>query len=70
MWATIRDESRAAGPAAEGYRAWAEDVGESGGDDPQKALDLVLELIDNRSAGINGKFLWIAGGLQKPLPSW
>jgi len=70
MWSSIRDESQATGPAGDGYRAWAEQVGQSGGDDPQKALDLVLELIDERSAGVNGQFLWIAGGLQTPIPSW
>jgi NAD(P)-dependent dehydrogenase (short-subunit alcohol dehydrogenase family) len=70
MWATIRRESQTAGAAAAPYRAWAEDVANSGGDDPQKAVDLVLELLDDRAAAINGQFLWIADGLQKPLASW
>ncbi len=70
MWAAIRQESQPLGPEADGYRAWAEHVAQTGGDDPQKALDLVLELIDEKSAGVNGQFLWIHGGLQTPLPSW
>ncbi len=70
MWATIRRESQTAGPAAEAYRAWAEDVARNGGDDPQKAVALVLDLLDEDAAAINGQFLWIADGLQKPLPSW
>src|SRR6185312_14266752 len=45
MWATIRDESQTAGPQAAGYRDWAAHVGTSGGDNPQKAVDLVLRLI-------------------------
>ena len=70
MWATIRRESQATGPAGEGYRDWAEHVAQTGGDDPQKTLDLILELLDDKSALVNGQFLWIAGGLQTPLPSW
>ncbi len=70
MWATIRRESQTAGAAGEAYRAWAEDVARSGGDDPQKAVVLVLELLDDRAAAVNGQFLWIADGLQKPIPSW
>lgn len=70
MWATIREESQSAGPEGQAYRDWAAEVGRSGGDDPQKAVDLVLELISDRSAAVNGKFLWIEGGVQKPIPSW
>ncbi|MBI3836379.1 MAG: SDR family oxidoreductase [Planctomycetia bacterium] len=70
MWAAIREESQTAGPVGEGYRAWAEQVGQSGGDDPQKAVDLVLKLLDDKSGAINGQFLWIADGQQKPIPSW
>lgn len=70
MWATIRDESQAAGPEAEGYRSWAAEVGRTGGDDVHKAVDLVLGLISGRFAEVNGKFLWIEGGVQQPIPSW
>lgn len=70
MWAAIRQESQATGPEGDGYRAWAEQVGQTGGDDPQKALELVLDLIDDRSKRINGQFLWIKGGQQTPIASW
>jgi NAD(P)-dependent dehydrogenase (short-subunit alcohol dehydrogenase family) len=70
MWATIRAESQATGPAGEAYRAWADEVGQSGGDDPQQAVDLILKLLDDTSAATNGQFLWIADGMQKPIPSW
>jgi hypothetical protein len=44
------------------------DLGEeTGGDDPQKAADLVLELMGDRAAGVTGRFLWIKDGLQAPL---
>lgn len=69
MWAAIRDESQRGGDVAEPYRAWAADVGESGGDDPQKAVDLVLNLVTQEPSP-NGKFLWIEGGQQTPLPTW
>src|SRR4029079_12072105 len=64
MWADIRDQSAALGPHAEGYRQWVSWVESTGGDDPQKAADLVLKLIGSESAAINGQFLWIEGGLQ------
>lgn len=69
MWAAINDEAAAA-PGAEAYRGWAAAVGQSGGDDPQLAVDLILEIIAGRHANESGKFLWIEGGQQTPLPSW
>lgn len=68
MWATIRDTAESLGPIAEGYRKWAADVGRSGGDDPQKAVDLVLRLVDD--AQTSGQFLWIEEGIQRPILSW
>ena len=71
MWAAIRRESlRSAGTAGDGLRAWVEHVGQSGGDDPQRAVDLILKLLDPASDAINGQFLWIEGGMQTQLPSW
>ena len=70
MWAAIRDESQSLGAEADGYRRWAESVGDSGGDDPQLAVDLVLEIIRNRDPRHTGKFLWIKGGMQTPIESW
>ena len=70
MWAAIRDESQAAGQAGAPYRAWAEGVGNSGGDDPQKAVDLVLKLVADQPDPPNGQFLWIEAGLQTPIASW
>jgi len=71
MWAAIRDESQLAGTAGEPYRAWAENVGLSGGDDPQMAADLVLRIVcESTEEPVNGKFLWIDGGVQIPIASW
>ncbi len=71
MWAEIRDDvARVEGPAGDGYRTWAQWVEATGGDDPQKAADLVLRLMSDRAATINGRFLWIEDGLQAPIPSW
>ena len=55
--------------ACDGVR-WAEWVEATGGDPPSKAAELVLELMSEAAAGINGQFLWIANGLKAPLPSW
>lgn len=70
MWADIRDRSRAMGPEAEAYRKWVDWVDATGGDDPQKAADLVLSLTSQAGVRINGQFLWIADPLQAPIPSW
>jgi NAD(P)-dependent dehydrogenase (short-subunit alcohol dehydrogenase family) len=70
MWAAIRDEAEALGPAGEAYREWVRWVHETGGDDPAKAADLVLHLMSDQAAGVNGQFLWIEDGQQKPIPSW
>jgi NAD(P)-dependent dehydrogenase (short-subunit alcohol dehydrogenase family) len=69
MWAAIRQEAASA-ENAERFREWAADVGEHGGDDPQKALDLIFDLLEGRLAHVSGKFLWIEGGLQQPIASW
>jgi NAD(P)-dependent dehydrogenase (short-subunit alcohol dehydrogenase family) len=69
MWSAI-DSEAAAAPGAEAYRDWAAAVGESGGDDPQRAVDLILEIIAGRYATTSGQFLWIEGGQQTPIGSW
>jgi NAD(P)-dependent dehydrogenase (short-subunit alcohol dehydrogenase family) len=70
MWATIRAEAEKMGADGEAYRQWVGWVEQTGGDDPQKAADLVLRLLSDEAAAINGQFLWIDGGLQAPIPSW
>jgi NAD(P)-dependent dehydrogenase (short-subunit alcohol dehydrogenase family) len=70
MWANIRDEAERLGPLAEGYRKWVQWVGETGGDNPAKAANLVLKLCGDDAANINGEFLWIDNPLQAPIPSW
>lgn len=70
MWAAIRAEAERMGPEAEAYRQWVRWVEQTGGDDPQKTADLVLRLLSDEAAAINGQFLWIDGGLQSPIPSW
>ncbi len=70
MWAEIRDRARLMGPQAGGYLEWVEWVEATGGDDPQKAADLVLRLTGEDGGRINGQFLWIDDPLQAPIPSW
>ena len=70
MWATIRDAANHLGPEAERYREWARWVADTGGDDPEKASDLIEALLGEKSASTNGRFLWIKDGLQSPIPSW
>ncbi len=70
MWADIRDGVEDLGPIAQRYRDWAAWVESTGGDDPQKASDLIEALMSERAKSINGRFLWIKDGLQSPIPSW
>ncbi len=58
------------GPEAEPYRQWAAWVEETGGDPPQKAVDLVLRLTSTPAADRNGEFCWVDDPLQAPIHSW
>jgi NAD(P)-dependent dehydrogenase (short-subunit alcohol dehydrogenase family) len=69
MWASIKSEAAAA-EGAEAFRQWAAAVGDQGGDDPEKALELIHAIIDGKYAETSGQFLWIEGGLQQPIQSW
>ncbi len=66
MFEAIRKSSAAGGDMAN----WINKVEQTGGDDPQKSLSLILDLIKPESDGINGRFLWIKDGLKQPMPSW
>ena len=45
-------------------------IGQTGGDNPQKAVDLVLSIVRDNDPSRTGKFLWIEGGMQTPISSW
>jgi NAD(P)-dependent dehydrogenase (short-subunit alcohol dehydrogenase family) len=70
MWATIKTEAKRLGSVADAYIQWAEWVEKTGGDDPEKAADMVASLMSDEAAEVNGRFLWIKDGLQDPIPSW
>jgi NAD(P)-dependent dehydrogenase (short-subunit alcohol dehydrogenase family) len=70
MWATIKADAERLGSVADAYTQWADWVEKTGGDDPEKAADLVASLMGNEAAGVNGRFLWIKDGLQAPIASW
>jgi hypothetical protein len=70
MWADIRERVAGLGTVAEDYVSWAEWVEETGGDPPQKAVELVLRLTSEAGGDTNGEFCWIDDPLQAPVPSW
>ena len=70
MWQDIRDRVAVMGPEADAYRQWAAWVEETGGDPPDKAVDLVLRLTSDEGADVNGRFCWVDDPLQAPIPSW
>lgn len=70
MWAAIKaDASSRSGPGR-GALDWTDWVEETGGDPPEKAVEVVLSLLSPAGDSINGQFLWIRGGLQQPKPAW
>lgn len=70
MWADISAKADALGEAGADYKSWVNWVEKTGGDDIKKAGALILKLVSNESAGINGRFCWIDKPLQEPIPSW
>ena len=70
MWADIKAKAEALGEVGKDYKAWVDWVDQTGGDDPKKAMDLVLKLVSAESDSVNGRFCWIDQPLQAPIPSW
>jgi len=72
MWRDIRDQvATLPGELGELYRGWARWIEETGGDPPEKAAALVLRIVgdDEYARANHGQFLWIEGGLQRPIPT-
>jgi NAD(P)-dependent dehydrogenase (short-subunit alcohol dehydrogenase family) len=67
MWAEIRDEAERLGEVAKPLAQWAAWVDETGGDPPESAVELVLQIVESE---VNGQFLWIDEPLRAPIPSW
>ena len=70
MWADISAKANKLGKAGADYKSWVDWVEKTGGDDPKKVGQLILKLVSDESAAINGRFCWIESPLQEPIPSW
>lgn len=70
MWAEIQRHAERLGPEATAYKDWAAWVETTGGDDPDKAADLIAQIVSDEAATVTGQFLWIENGLRSPVPSW
>ncbi len=70
MWADIRKRVAGMGAIGENYISWADWVAETGGDPPEKAVALVLQLTSDAGDRTNGEFCWIEDPLQPPIASW
>jgi len=68
MWAAIKEESERR--QDDNARRWADMVDETGGDPPGKTAELIVEMLAEEKDGVNGRFLWIRDGIQKPRPAW
>ncbi len=70
MWAAIREDALTReGPGRDALE-WVQLVEETGGDPPEKAAELILELLAPAANSVNGQFLWIRDGIQKPRKAW
>jgi NAD(P)-dependent dehydrogenase (short-subunit alcohol dehydrogenase family) len=69
MWADIRERADAIGEVAAAYAQWCTWVDETGGDPPEKAVRVVLDVIASDGT-TTGAFLWIEEGLQPPIAAW
>jgi NAD(P)-dependent dehydrogenase (short-subunit alcohol dehydrogenase family) len=70
MWAAIKEDALTRmGPGRDALE-WVQLVEETGGDPPEKAAELILELLTPAGDAVNGQFLWIRDGLQTPRPAW
>ncbi|HTN98889.1 MAG TPA: SDR family oxidoreductase [Nordella sp.] len=70
MWAEIQRHAERLGPEAAAYKDWAAWVETTGGDDPDKAADLIAHIVSDEARTVSGQFLWIENGLRRPIPSW
>lgn len=70
MWADIKAQALALGPEGQSLLEWCDWVETTGGDAVERSAELVLRLCTDEGGSVNGRFLWIAGGLQPTRPSW
>ena len=70
MWASIKADASSRTGSGRNALGWVNWVEETGGDPPQKTADLVMELLSPAADSVNGQFLWIRDGIQKPRPTW
>lgn len=71
MWEDIAARAAQGGPAVAHLAQWADELGRTGGDNPEKAANLVQEIVEQAAVWSNGRFLMIAGGVvHHPEASW
>lgn len=71
MFEAISAQTSRLGEVADGnYGPWVEWMRRTGGDEPRKAVELVLRVVSDARGRPNGEFLWIDDPLQPPVPSW
>ena len=70
MWESIQADALTRSGPGRGALNWTTWVDETGGDPPEKSAEVILELLTPAGEGINGQFLWIRDGLQKPRKAW
>lgn len=70
MWAAIQADAQSRSGPGRNSLKWTSWVAETGGDPAEKSTEIVLELLSSAGEDVNGQFLWIRDGLQKPRKAW
>ena len=70
MWADIKAKVAAASGDAGALQEWVDLVERTGGDPPAKAIAVVLRLVSDEGALINGQFCWPEDALEPPIAAW
>jgi NAD(P)-dependent dehydrogenase (short-subunit alcohol dehydrogenase family) len=70
MWADINVKVAAVGDRGSALQTWVDLVKRTGGDPPAKAIEVVLGLLGDAGAHINGQFCWPDDALEPPVASW
>lgn len=70
MWSDIRHKIAALRISGTPLAEWVEFVESTGGDPMSRATDLVVRLVAEAAAPINGHFYWPDDTLEAPVSSW
>jgi NAD(P)-dependent dehydrogenase (short-subunit alcohol dehydrogenase family) len=69
MWLDIRTKAQGV-PNADRLTDWTDRVDDNGGDPMEAGVQVVMRLIDDDDASINGQFCWPENTMEEPAATW